>query len=153
VGKSSLLNALAGREAALVADMPGTTRDAVAVNAVLDGLAVRLVDAPGLDPAEADPVVRAASAIAARFEAAADLVLRCTDGLRPPPESARPSLLVRTKADLPAPGPATAGLAVSARSGTGLDVLAVAVRRSLVPDAALEDERPWSLPPPCGAAR
>lgn len=146
VGKSSLLNAIARREAALVADMPGTTRDAVAVTAVIDGLAVRLIDAPGFDAAERDPIVRAASGIAARLEAAADLVLRCDDGSRPPPETNRPSLAVRTKADLGGAAPAIAGaaaIAVSARTGAGVADLALSVRRALVSDAALADERPW----------
>ncbi len=48
VGKSSLLNALAGEEAAIVTDIPGTTRDLLKVDLVLDGLPVRLVDTAGL---------------------------------------------------------------------------------------------------------
>ena len=145
IGKSSLLNALARREVSIVADMPGTTRDAVAVTAVLDGLAVRLLDAPGLAADERDPIVRAASGIAARLEAAADLVLCCADAVHAPPISERPSLVVATKADLGAATTARGGvdIAVSAATGAGLEDLAGMLRRVLVPDSALADDRPW----------
>src|SRR5690606_91888 len=48
VGKSSLLNALVGRERALVAPAPGTTRDYLEVHDVWSGVAVTLVDTAGL---------------------------------------------------------------------------------------------------------
>jgi len=145
IGKSSLLNALARREVSIVADMPGTTRDAVAVTAVLDGLAVRLLDAPGFDAGERDPIVRAASEIAARLEAAADLVLCCADADHSPPTSERPCLVVATKADLGSgrPSRGRVDIAVSAATGAGLEQLSVLIRRALVPDSALADERPW----------
>lgn len=47
-GKSSLLNVLAGEEAAIVTDIPGTTRDLLKVDLVLEGLPLRLVDTAGL---------------------------------------------------------------------------------------------------------
>jgi tRNA modification GTPase len=47
-GKSSLLNVLSGEEAAIVTDIPGTTRDLLKVDLVLDGLPLRLVDTAGL---------------------------------------------------------------------------------------------------------
>ena len=63
VGKSSLLNALAGEARAIVTDMPGTTRDVLPVDLVIDGLPVRLVDTAGIrrarDPAEREGVRRA----------------------------------------------------------------------------------------------
>ena len=47
-GKSTLLNALARRDAAIVSDEPGTTRDAIDVHMSLDGLPVRLTDTAGI---------------------------------------------------------------------------------------------------------
>ncbi len=57
VGKSSLLNALAGREAAITSEVAGTTRDVIEVRMDLDGLAVTLMDTAGLR--ETDDVVEA----------------------------------------------------------------------------------------------
>ena len=68
VGKSTLLNALAGRHVALTADLPGTTRDHVGVNLILDGLVVQWLDLPGLreipDAIEAAAWERASTALA-----------------------------------------------------------------------------------------
>jgi tRNA modification GTPase len=62
-GKSSLLNRLAGEDAAIVTDIPGTTRDLLKVDLVFDDLPVRLVDTAGLrateDPVEREGVSRA----------------------------------------------------------------------------------------------
>jgi 50S ribosome-binding GTPase len=166
IGKSSLLNALVGRQAAIVADEPGTTRDAVAAHAVVDGLTIRLVDAPGMvdraagshpplgegSPIEPDPLIRAATTIAEGLIAAADLILVCRDAGAAEPAAATPpaikeeslpaALAVATRCDLAPARPSTA-LAVSATTGEGLDAIAVAIRTTLVPDAALTDERPW----------
>ncbi len=65
VGKSSLLNRLSGEDAAIVTDIPGTTRDLLRVDLVLDGLPVRLVDTAGSresgDPIEMEGMRRAQS--------------------------------------------------------------------------------------------
>ena len=55
VGKSSILNALAGEDAAIVTEIPGTTRDLLKVDVVIDGQPLRLVDTAGLRDSE-DPV-------------------------------------------------------------------------------------------------
>ena len=62
-GKSSLLNRLSGEDTAIVTDIPGTTRDLLKVDLVLDDLPVRVVDTAGLressDPVEREGVARA----------------------------------------------------------------------------------------------
>lgn len=122
-GKSSLLNALARRDVAIVSPQPGTTRDTIEVRLDLAGFPVTLVDTAGLresaDPIEAEGV-RRAMALAER----ADLVLRLR-GIDSPPnrigEAAR-ELALATKADLPGEI-APDELAISVRSGAGLDEL------------------------------
>jgi tRNA modification GTPase len=101
-GKSTLLNRLAQREAAIVTDIPGTTRDPIEVALDLNGVPVILVDTAGVressDPIEAEGVRRAL----ARAEAA-DLVLwlvEASAGVLPSPPQAKRVLVVRTKADL-----------------------------------------------------
>ena len=78
VGKSSLLNALAGEDRAIVTDVPGTTRDLVRANLDLGGLPVEIIDTAGLrdsnDPAEREGVRRAVAEAGQ-----ADLVLMVAD--------------------------------------------------------------------------
>lgn len=72
VGKSTLLNALAGREAAITSEFAGTTRDVIEVRMDLDGLPVTLLDTAGLR--ETDDVVEGKGIALARHRAAtADL--------------------------------------------------------------------------------
>jgi tRNA modification GTPase len=123
VGKSSLVNALAYRDVAIVAPTPGTTRDALEVALELAGVPVTLIDTAGLrdtdDPVEAEGVRRAR----ARAERA-DLVLHVVDASRPKtPATMLPgsSVLVANKIDL---APAMDGaLGVSAVTGVGLQAL------------------------------
>lgn len=127
-GKSTLLNALAGRDAAIVTDRPGTTRDALDVALDLGGVAVTLTDTAGLretdDPVEVIGVGRAR----ARIEEA-DLVLWLDpEGARPLPSSV-PTWRLRPKAD-DADTPATgADLALSAVTGRNMDELLGRLRR------------------------
>ncbi|WP_439816648.1 tRNA uridine-5-carboxymethylaminomethyl(34) synthesis GTPase MnmE [Zavarzinia sp. CC-PAN008] len=126
-GKSSLLNWFAGRDAAIVSSVPGTTRDLVEVVLDLGGYRVVLVDTAGLrettDPVEREGVRRAEAAVSQ-----ADLVLHLVDGREPEPAEPR-GLVVRTKADLlPQPDGA-----ISVVSGQGLDAL-----RDLVATGAAE---------------
>ncbi|MEH3145360.1 MAG: tRNA uridine-5-carboxymethylaminomethyl(34) synthesis GTPase MnmE [Methylobacterium frigidaeris] len=127
-GKSTLLNALAGRDAAIVSAVPGTTRDAIEVRCDLGGLPVVLVDTAGLrdsrDAIEAEGVARSRNWIAK-----ADLVLWLIAPGEPDPSPDRPSLphlRVRTKSDLSTGGD-DADLAISALTGAGLDDLLKAI--------------------------
>ncbi|WAJ28644.1 tRNA uridine-5-carboxymethylaminomethyl(34) synthesis GTPase MnmE [Antarcticirhabdus aurantiaca] len=139
-GKSSLLNALARREVAIVTPVPGTTRDVLEVTLDLAGLPVRLFDTAGLretaDPIEAIGVKRARetmeradlvlwldAADSAETEAAAMLHVKQSG-----PGEPRPTLRVRSKADLAAAAPVGAyDLAISVRTGAGLDALLAAL--------------------------
>lgn len=103
-GKSSLLNALARREAAIVSDIPGTTRDVVEVRLVLAGFPVWIADTAGLretaDAIEAEGVRRAlaraeeADLRIGVVEAGADAEAALLTALRPG------DLVVRSKGDL-----------------------------------------------------
>src|SRR6476661_1481213 len=109
-GKSSLFNALLGSDRALVTEIPGTTRDAVEAHSDFLGWPVRLADTAGIWDAP-NPIDRLGVGVSRRYLASADLVLLCVEtGRAPgPDESAvgadRPTLLVRTKADLTADAP------------------------------------------------
>ena len=129
VGKSSLLNALAGYARALVADVPGTTRDVLRTTVVLDGWPVELIDGAGLR-AGGDDLERAGQERLVRFHAAADLRVFVTD--RDADEPPLPcELRVRTKSDL---HPSAAGLAVSSLTSAGLDDLIAELVARLVPE-------------------
>jgi len=100
IGKSSLVNALAGRAVALSANQAGTTRDHVGVTLDLGGLVVRWLDLPGMTPGQwaaagragdgqgAEPgdeaeLEEAARAAAVRAALAADLLVLCGDAEHP----------------------------------------------------------------------
>jgi tRNA modification GTPase len=124
-GKSTLLNALIGRDAAITSEIAGTTRDVIEAPVSLAGTPFVLVDTAGLrDDAgaiETIGVARARSQIGV-----ADLILWLGDSGGQPQRS----ILVHAKADLDAPI-AGADVAVSAKTGEGLDELArLLIRRS-----------------------
>ncbi len=146
IGKSSLLNALAGRRAALVADVPGTTRDHVGAMLEVDGLVVRYVDTPGRGVDRVSRADRSALDASDTVLANADLVLACFDATGGPPVVSPDHLTrrVRTRADLGGDAPA-GDLSTSARTGAGIDDLAVLIRRALVPDRAIEDPGAWAF--------
>lgn len=77
-GKSSLFNALVGRERAIVTEIPGTTRDAIEAVVEVRGWPVRLVDTAGLREST-DMVERLGIEISERYLADADVVLLCAE--------------------------------------------------------------------------
>jgi tRNA modification GTPase len=137
VGKSSLVNALAGYQRSIVAPTPGTTRDVVAANLAIDGWPVELSDTAGLHTAGED-LEREGMERARQAMAEADLCLWVLDGsLAPiaPDAEIRSPLDVINKIDLPAAWDfAVAPLAcrVSAHTGAGLPELCDAISRRLV---------------------
>jgi len=138
-GKSSLFNALVGRERALVSPHPGTTRDTIESTIDLRGVAVTLVDTAGLRESQ-DAVERMGIERTGEELERADLVLLVVDagpagvtgaGVEVPPEMARlPHAVVLNKVDEPTTIPnAAAGsqvpvLHTSAITRAGLDALA-----------------------------
>lgn len=141
VGKSRLLNALAGYERAIVDATPGTTRDVVTVHTAIAGWPVELADTAGLRETD-EPIESAGVELARARQRDADLVLLVLDGsesLRGEDHAlvhAFPSALrIASKSDLPAawdPGPLSA-LPTSAARGDGLALLVDAIGRRLVP--------------------
>ena len=133
-GKSSLLNALAGSERAIVTDVAGTTRDLLRESIRIDGVELTLVDTAGLR--EAGDAIEAEGIRRARGELErADLALVVLDARAPDAGRAAVAadlagvphvLWLHNKADL-LPSPPRAGdadrIAISARTGLGLDEL------------------------------
>jgi tRNA modification GTPase len=116
-GKSSLLNALVGRDAAITSTMAGTTRDLVEAPVAIGGLPFLLVDTAGLresrDEIEAIGVARAKASAAT-----ADLVL----WLGPPRERPEGAITVRTRRDLDGFDP-DPDFSISSVTGEGLEAL------------------------------
>lgn len=145
-GKSCLLNRLAGKEVAIVADVAGTTRDTVTVELEIDGHPVRLVDTAGLEEAESEVSLRSQQQ-ANRASEDANLRLWCVDASRPDFELACQRLTtaaseterrgvqdlwVATKSDLSdRNAPTLPWIASSAQSGQGIDKLRGAIRDAL----------------------
>jgi small GTP-binding protein len=150
VGKSSLINALVGQQVALVADVPGTTRDHVGVPVELGGLVVRWVDTPGVDERIDDS---GEVAIARSVLANADLVVHCIDSLGDEGELdprleacisvSTPRLRLGTRSDLGEHAcPCDLRVSVGPRAA-GITDLVGRVRSILVPEGAMDDPRPW----------
>jgi tRNA modification GTPase len=122
-GKSSLLNYLAGRDAAITSAVAGTTRDVIEAPTAIGGIPFLLVDTAGLreaqDEVEAIGVGRARDTLAA-----ADLVLWLGPPADCPPRGR--ALIVQSKIDV-APHDPAAELHVSAETGEGIDRLAAAI--------------------------
>ncbi|GAB2511898.1 tRNA uridine-5-carboxymethylaminomethyl(34) synthesis GTPase MnmE [Lysobacter humi (ex Lee et al. 2017)] len=134
-GKSSLLNALAGVERAIVTDIPGTTRDVLQETVRVGGVELSLVDTAGLRESE-DAIEREGMRRAHAELARADLALVVADARAPDAalDTVRAAiadvpqvLWIANKSDLVATPAAPPWIAVSARTGDGLDRLAAAI--------------------------
>ena len=127
VGKSTLINALAERDVAIVSATPGTTRDALEARVILGGVPVTLVDTAGLrettDSIEAEGVRRAR----ARAQDA-DLAITVVEAGSLCPENPG-HLLIANKADLGGVGPEGA-LRISAKTGAGMAELRTRLARA-----------------------
>ncbi len=131
-GKSTLLNALADRDAAIVSPIAGTTRDRIEIPVVRSGIAYLLVDTAGLtgtlDPIEAIGVDRARAAVDE-----ADIILWLGEEAPPLPNA----LWLHARADVPGREPARGqDLSISAIEGAGMAELwerMAALARTLLP--------------------
>lgn len=141
-GKSSLINALARREAAIVSDIPGTTRDVIELRLNLGGYLVQVADTAGLrdtrDAIEAEGVRRALAQAGL-----SDLVLLLRDGTVPYTDypGVTPDLLVWNKSDLPG-FQKRDGISVSLKSGEGLSDLIAALTAMVAERLETKDQAP-----------
>lgn len=145
VGKSSLINALAGYERAIVSPIPGTTRDVVALTTAIDGWPVVLADTAGLRTSD-DELESAGVELARAALANADLAILVCDAAASELGSAQWKSLplrtieVRNKIDLVCESggvgddPARGLIPVSALTGEGIAALAAAIGAALVPN-------------------
>ena len=119
-GKSTLLNALVGRDAAIVSAIAGTTRDRIEAPVVRDGIAYLLTDTAGLNAEPGDAIEEIGIARARDAFETSDIVLWLGDDL-PPPHPA--TLWLHARADEEGRVPNPAALAISAATGSGIDTL------------------------------
>ncbi|WP_194097656.1 tRNA uridine-5-carboxymethylaminomethyl(34) synthesis GTPase MnmE [Marivivens aquimaris] len=127
VGKSTLLNRLAGRQAAITSDIAGTTRDVIEVRMDLGGLPVTILDTAGLR--ETDDVVESLGiGIAKQRAAAADLVIYMVlDPSEVEHDFGNDSLVVIAKDD----DQKADGLGISGKTGAGVDRLVSVIEERL----------------------
>ncbi len=127
VGKSTLLNRLAGRDIAITSEVAGTTRDVIEVQMDLDGLPVTLLDTAGVR--DTDDIVEGLGVARAVARAArADFRIHLLADLQTKPENLGPDdLIVQAKADLHP----TDALGISGKTGDGIDQLIACVSQRL----------------------
>jgi len=140
VGKSSLLNALAGRDRAIVSDVPGTTRDVLEIDFEVHGIPVRLADTAGLrlsDDAVEQEGVRRAEAAAEQ----ADAIIFVADATRPDTwvTNKDADIFLMNKTDLTDSEWPSHFTPVSVRQGRGLEQISTALADQLG-DMSLADE-------------
>lgn len=159
VGKSRLLNRLAGEERAIVTETPGTTRDYLHADIPVGGVPVTLIDTAGIRET-ADPVEREGVRRSREIVASADFALFVLDGSRAAASAdrsayqevaGRPHLVLLNKSDLPAAeeGSGFSGsgkrgsLRLSAKTGEGIRDLMAAVAREVAPgEGAIRAQAP-----------
>jgi tRNA modification GTPase len=152
VGKSSLFNVLLNANRAIVTAIPGTTRDLLTEQADLGGLSLSLIDTAGVrettDVVEQEGVSRAKAAVGV-----ADLTIVLLDRSRPLSTddyellgvtASRPRVVVWNKIDLPPSQPLepldpVEAVAISAKTGVGIDRLIAAIGKALGSGEALRD--------------
>jgi small GTP-binding protein len=149
VGKSTLANQLFAQERSITADVAGTTRDWVGETANLDGLAVVLIDTPGIHQTT-DAIESAAIRQAAGEVAAADLVVLVLDVTRDDGQTALletfpEGMRVLNKSDLPVGWNVPSGTPVSAKTGQGMDDLRSAIRRHFQIDHRWGEAKWWTV--------
>lgn len=142
-GKSSLLNALAGHEAAIVNDIAGTTRDVLRERIQLDGMPLHIIDTAGLreseNPVEQEGIRRARAEIDK-----ADKILLLIDAREPEPQELLDSLpahidvtRIYNKIDLSGLSPSIthteqgAKIQLSIKTGAGMDLLTEHLKQSV----------------------
>jgi small GTP-binding protein len=134
VGKSTLANRLFGQQRSITADQPGTTRDWVGEMADINGLAVTLVDTPGIRQSE-DSIERAAIAASREKIMASDLAILVLDATREPTTRINhPGALVAiNKIDQPAEWDfqSIQAVRISAKIGRGVEELCDEIHRRL----------------------
>ena len=131
VGKSSLLNALAGRERAIVTEIAGTTRDSIEESVEWRGVTLRFIDTAGIRES-ADPVESLGIRRSRDIASSSDIVLLVSDGSRP--NNAKKSELLKNvdektpvievvnKSDI-MPKKKSSGFSISAKTGENIDAL------------------------------
>lgn len=131
VGKSSLLNALAGRERAIVTEIAGTTRDSIEESVEWRGVTLRFIDTAGIRESS-DPVESLGIRRSRNIASSSDIVLLVSDGSRPnnakksellkDVDEKTPVIEVVNKSDI-MPKKKSSGFSISAKTGENIDAL------------------------------
>ncbi len=146
VGKSSLLNRLLGLDRSIVSPIPGTTRDTVEAVASIRGLPVMFIDTAGHRETH-DPIEREGIRRGREAAVTAELVLLVVDGSAAASSvevelgrdlAGVPTILVANKSDVEGARVPSGALAISCKTGLGLDQLCVAIEAALLGEADAE---------------